>query len=209
MTSHINHNKQQTLLALYNGRKTVAVLQYYHYVYYTCYYHSVTHMIYVTDRLVLVSNLNAVCSSWEVQQLNSLIHTSSLVKLGSDFSCSVEEASDAIFSSSTRHSSCTCFYRQPHTHTHTRPFNGPLSGTTRVSRYQIGKTNLDFTGARDSEWQRHQLGMCKSAPRSRQITTPAHHQQQNYTNHQKFETILTTQIKTMLFVCVFQHILVL
>jgi len=23
-----------------------------------------------------------------------------------------------------------------HTHTHTQPFNGPLSGTTRVSRYQ-------------------------------------------------------------------------
>ena len=62
-----------------------------------------------------------------------------------------------------------------HTHTHTHPFNGLLSGTTRVSRYQKGKTNLDFTGARDSEWQWHQLGMCKSAPRSRQITTPAHH----------------------------------
>ena len=31
------------------------------------------------------------------------------------------------------------------THTHTHPFNGPLSGTTRVSRYQKSKTNLDFT----------------------------------------------------------------
>jgi len=31
--------------------------------------------------------------------------------------------------------------------THTHPFNGPLSGTTRVSRYQTGKTNLDFTEA--------------------------------------------------------------
>ena len=41
---------------------------------------------------------------------------------------------------------------------HTHPFNGPLSGTTRVSRYQKGKTDLDFTGARDSEWQWHQLG---------------------------------------------------
>jgi len=30
--------------------------------------------------------------------------------------------------------------------------------TTRVSRYHKGKTNLDFTGARDSEWQWHQLG---------------------------------------------------
>jgi len=54
-------------------------------------------------------------------------------------------------------------------HTHTQlhrvwvtqnntPLNGPLSGTTWVRRYQKGKTNLDFTGARDSEWQWHQLG---------------------------------------------------
>ena len=43
-------------------------------------------------------------------------------------------------------------------HTHTHLFNGPLSGTTRVSRYQKGKTNLDFTEARDSEWQWHKLG---------------------------------------------------
>jgi len=27
-----------------------------------------------------------------------------------------------------------------------------------VSRYQKGKTNLDLTEARDSEWQWHQLG---------------------------------------------------
>jgi len=27
-----------------------------------------------------------------------------------------------------------------------------------VSRYQKGKTNLDFTEARESEWQWHQLG---------------------------------------------------
>jgi len=45
-----------------------------------------------------------------------------------------------------------------HTHTHTHPFNGPLSGSIRVSRYQKGETNLDFTEARDSEWQWHQLG---------------------------------------------------
>jgi len=31
-------------------------------------------------------------------------------------------------------------------------------GTTRVSQYQKGKTNVDLTEARDSEWQRHQLG---------------------------------------------------
>jgi len=39
-----------------------------------------------------------------------------------------------------------------------QPFNGPLSGTTRVSQYQKGKTNLEFLEARDSEWQWHQLG---------------------------------------------------
>jgi len=44
-----------------------------------------------------------------------------------------------------------------HARTHTHMFNGPLSGTTRVSRCQKGKTNLDFTEARDSEWQWHQL----------------------------------------------------
>ena len=43
-------------------------------------------------------------------------------------------------------------------HTHTHPFNGPFSGTTQVSRYQIGKTTLDCTEARDSKWQWHQLG---------------------------------------------------
>jgi len=41
---------------------------------------------------------------------------------------------------------------------HTHPFNSPFSGTTRMGQYQKGKTNLDFTEARDSEWQWHQLG---------------------------------------------------
>jgi len=45
-----------------------------------------------------------------------------------------------------------------HPHTHTHPFNGPLSGTTQVNRYQKCKTNLEFTEARDSGWQWHQLG---------------------------------------------------
>ena len=38
------------------------------------------------------------------------------------------------------------------------PFNGPVSGTTQVSRYQKGKTNLYFTEARDSDWQWNPLG---------------------------------------------------
>ena len=53
---------------------------------------------------------------------------------------------------------CACTRAHTHTHTHTHPFSGPLSTTTRVSRYQKGKTNLDFDEARDSEWQWHQLG---------------------------------------------------
>ena len=38
-------------------------------------------------------------------------------------------------------------------HTHTQPFNGPFFRDYPVSRYQKGKTNLDFTEAKDSEWQ--------------------------------------------------------
>ena len=47
---------------------------------------------------------------------------------------------------------------QTHRHRHTDILTdvyGPLSGTTQVSRYQKGETNLDFTEARDSEWQWH------------------------------------------------------
>jgi len=44
------------------------------------------------------------------------------------------------------------------THTCTDPSKGPMSGNTRVSRYQKGNTNVDFTETRDSEWQWHQLG---------------------------------------------------
>ena len=59
--------------------------------------------------------------------------------------------------------------------THTHPFNGPLSGTTRVSRYQKSKTNLDFTEARGSEWQWHQLGhmqVCSSLQTDNHASTP-------------------------------------
>jgi len=59
-------------------------------------------------------------------------------------------------------------------HTHTHPFNGPLSGTTQVSRYQKGKTNLDFTEARDSEWQQHHTHMqvCTSLQTDNHASTP-------------------------------------
>ena len=54
----------------------------------------------------------------------------------------------------------------PHT------FNGPFS---QVSQYLKGKTNLDFTEARDSEWQWHQLGriqVCTSLQTDNHASTP-------------------------------------
>ena len=54
------------------------------------------------------------------------------------------------------HAACHIIKHRLNTHTHL--YNSPFSGTTRVSRYQKGKTNPDFTEARDSEWQWHQLG---------------------------------------------------
>jgi len=58
---------------------------------------------------------------------------------------------------------------------HTHQFNGSFSGTTQVSRYQKGKTNLDFTEAKDGEWQWHQLGhmqVCTSLQTDNHASTP-------------------------------------
>jgi len=55
--------------------------------------------------------------------------------------------------------------------THTHTFNGPFSRTTRVGRYQKGKTNLDFAEARDSEWQWHHMAQ---ALRPAQLTASKH-----------------------------------
>ena len=61
--------------------------------------------------------------------------------------------------------------RNEHTHTphtHTRL-------TTRVSQYQKGKTSPDFTEARDSEWQWHQLGrmqVCTSLQTDNHASNP-------------------------------------
>jgi len=57
-------------------------------------------------------------------------------------------------------------------HTHTHPFNGPLSRTTRVSRYQKGKTNLDFTEASVAVAS---AGPYASLHLALQITMPAPH----------------------------------
>ena len=57
----------------------------------------------------------------------------------------------------------------------THPFDGPFSGTTRVGQYQKGKTNLDFTEAKDIQWQWHQLGyvqVCTSLHTDNHASTP-------------------------------------
>jgi len=48
-------------------------------------------------------------------------------------------------------------------------------GTTQVSQCQKGKTNQDFTEARDSEWPWHQLGhmqVCTSLRTDNHASTP-------------------------------------
>ena len=61
---------------------------------------------------------------------------------------------------------CSVYYAgsvNKHTHTQTHTFNGPLSGTTRVSRYQKG------------EWQWNQLGrmqVCTSLQTDNHASTP-------------------------------------
>ena len=58
-----------------------------------------------------------------------------------------------------------------HTHTHTHV----LMALLQVSQYQKGRINLDFTEARDSEWQWHQLGymqVCTSLQTDNHASTP-------------------------------------
>jgi len=61
------------------------------------------------------------------------------------------------------------------THTHTHPFNGPLSGTTRVSQYQKGKPIWILVKQETVSGSGIGWTICKSAPRFRQITTTTPH----------------------------------
>jgi len=58
---------------------------------------------------------------------------------------------------------------------HTHPFNGPFSGTTRVSRYQKGKPVWILLKQETVSGSGISWAICKSAPRCRQITTPTPH----------------------------------
>ena len=72
------------------------------------------------------------------------------------------------------------------THTHTHPFNGPLSGTTQVSRYQKGKPIWVLLKQETVSGSGISWAVCKSAPHSRQITTPAPHHSEFFTGRMPF-----------------------
>ena len=65
--------------------------------------------------------------------------------------------------------------KHTHAHAHTHPFNGPFSGATRVSRHQKGKPMWILLKQETVSCSGISWAICKSAPRSRQITTPAPH----------------------------------
>jgi len=75
----------------------------------------------------------------------------------------------------TAHRQIILHHTHARTHTHTRPFNGPLSGTTRVSRYQKGKPIWILLKQETVCGSGISWAICKSAPRSTQITMPAPH----------------------------------
>ena len=58
---------------------------------------------------------------------------------------------------------------------HTHPFNGTLSGSTQVSRYQKGKSIWILLEQETVSGNGISWAICKSTPRSTQITTPAPH----------------------------------
>ena len=58
---------------------------------------------------------------------------------------------------------------------YTHPFNGPFSGTTRVSQYQKGKTIWILLKQETVSGSGISWVICKSAPCSRQTTTPTPH----------------------------------
>ena len=58
---------------------------------------------------------------------------------------------------------------------HTHPCNGPFTRTTQVSWHQKSETNLDLLKQETVSGCGINWAVCKSAPRSRQITMPAPH----------------------------------
>ena len=83
-----------------------------------------------------------------------------VVDVGAESAAVADPLGNVAYSRMSLQHLLLCFHARArmHARTHTHTFYGPFSRTTRVSRYQKGKTSPDFTEARDSEWQWHQLG---------------------------------------------------
>ena len=73
----------------------------------------------------------------------------------------------------THNTTSHCYKERRKIHTHT--FNGPFSGTTRVSWYQKVKPIWILLEQETVSGSGISWAICKSAPRSRQITTPVPH----------------------------------
>jgi len=66
-------------------------------------------------------------------------------------------------------------FKTPNTTVQKNLFNSPLSGTTRISPYQKGKTILDLPEQEIVSGSGISWAICKSAPHPRQITIPGSH----------------------------------
>jgi len=83
----------------------------------------------------------------------------------------------AVDAGNKMHILLLCIFINTHTHTHTtvlRP-SWMLSGTTRVSRHQKGKTNLDLLEQEIVSGSGISWVICKSAPWLRHVITPVSH----------------------------------
>jgi len=89
-------------------------------------------------------------------------------------------------------------------HLHTHPFNGPLSGTTQVSRYQKGTVQPIWILLRQETVSGTGISwaICKSAPCSRQITMPAPHRSVTYNKTNISSTLPSTKRNQFSSVCI-------
>ena len=119
--------------------------------------------------IILTGSMTRALCCWPEHQYQTLISLHCLICINRQSPLIIHQ-----LHSSTRAWQCDNSY-DISLYTTLHSFNGPFSGTTQVSRYQKGKTNLDFNEARDSEWQWHQLGrmqVCTSLQSDNHASTP-------------------------------------
>ena len=112
------------------------------------------------------------CLSWRYLRLSScsacFSAAASTASRGQPVSCS---RTALQFISVCQQLSALIQRTPPHYYT-THPLNGHLSGTSQLSRYQKGKPVSTLLKQETVSGSGISWAICKSAPRSRQITTP-------------------------------------